>query len=53
MPQPEMTKPSVPETAMATPIAAEVPTAACMVAPNATSVGTLSDPPPIPISAEI
>ena len=48
-----MMKPSVPDTAIATPIAADVPTAACMVAPNATSVGTVSDPPPIPISEEI
>ena len=38
---------------MNTPIAAPVPTALCMVAPNAAIVGTLSEPPPTPISAEM
>ena len=47
-----MMKPTVPEMAIKTPIAAPVPTAWCIVAPSAAMVGTLNDPPPTPISAE-
>ena len=33
-------------------MAADVPTALCMVSPKATKVGTVSDPPPMPMKAE-
>ncbi len=50
---PEMMKPITAGTARITPRAELVPTAVWIGAPKATSVGTVSEPPPIPISAEI
>ena len=51
--QPEITKPIAAGRAIKTPKAELVPTAVCTGVPNTVIVGTLSEPPPMPISDDI